>query len=155
MIERVLVALDQTSRASAVFGAAVEIADRFGAKMWLLRVVSLPAEFPPAAHVAEADALPEHLKAEIVRELEPYTAGEHAARIEAVIVSYAATPWRRILEEADGIDADLIVIGSHGYRGLDRVLGTTAGNVANRAVRNVLVVHERSPVTTDPAVDAS
>jgi len=150
MIARVLVALDQTSRASVVFGAAVEIAERFGAKMWLLRVVALPAEFPPGAHVSGSDPLPEHLKTEIVNELAPYTSGEHAGRIEAVIVSYAATPWRRILEEADGIDADLIVMGSHGYRGLDRVLGTTAGNVANRAVRNVLVVHDRASTPPPP-----
>jgi nucleotide-binding universal stress UspA family protein len=36
---------------------------------------------------------------------------------------------------------DLIVIGSHGYHGLDRVLGTTAARVSNLARRNVLVVH--------------
>ncbi len=38
---------------------------------------------------------------------------------------------------------DLIVLGSHGYGGIDRLLGTTAAHVANRAERNVLVVHER------------
>ena len=39
--------------------------------------------------------------------------------------------------------ADLIVLGSHGYHGLDRLLGTTAGKVVNLARRNVLVVHGR------------
>jgi nucleotide-binding universal stress UspA family protein len=34
----------------------------------------------------------------------------------------------------------LIVIGSHGYGGLDRVLGTTAARVVNHALCSVLVV---------------
>jgi nucleotide-binding universal stress UspA family protein len=35
---------------------------------------------------------------------------------------------------------DLIVIGSHGYDALDRLLGTTAAKVVNHADRSVLVV---------------
>jgi nucleotide-binding universal stress UspA family protein len=34
----------------------------------------------------------------------------------------------------------LIVIGAHGYQGLDRMLGTTAAKVVNHADRAVLVV---------------
>ena len=37
-------------------------------------------------------------------------------------------------------DVDLIVIGSHGYGILDRLLGTTAAKVVNHADRSVLVV---------------
>ena len=40
-------------------------------------------------------------------------------------------------------NVDLIVIGSHGYGGIDRVIGTTAAKVVNHADRSVLVV--RSP----------
>ncbi len=50
-------------------------------------------------------------------------------------------PWVEILRKAVEIDADLVVIGSHGYRGWDRLLGTTAGRVVDLADRNVLVVH--------------
>ena len=38
---------------------------------------------------------------------------------------------------------DLIVIGSHGYGAIDRVLGTTAAKVVNHADRTVLVVREK------------
>ena len=37
-------------------------------------------------------------------------------------------------------DFDLIVIGSHGFGTIDRILGTTAAKVVNHAERNVLVV---------------
>jgi nucleotide-binding universal stress UspA family protein len=54
-------------------------------------------------------------------------------------------PWRRILDVAQELDVDLIIAGSHRYRGLDRVLGTTAAKLVNHADRNVLIVHERRP----------
>ncbi|HEY3667075.1 MAG TPA: universal stress protein, partial [Polyangiaceae bacterium] len=54
-------------------------------------------------------------------------------------------PWKMILEVAQDFEVDLIVIGSHGYKGWDHVLGTTAGKVVNHADRNVFVVHERVP----------
>jgi nucleotide-binding universal stress UspA family protein len=55
----------------------------------------------------------------------------------------AGEPWRVILEVSADLEVDLVVVGSHGYGTLDRILGTTAGRVANLATRNVLVVHER------------
>ena len=50
------------------------------------------------------------------------------------------TPWSAICDEAKKIKADLIVIGSHGYGTLDRILGTTAAKVVNHAECSVLVV---------------
>jgi hypothetical protein len=55
----------------------------------------------------------------------------------------ADQPWRAILAAADTVDAELIVLGSHGYHGWDRILGTTAGKIANLAQRNVLIVLDR------------
>jgi universal stress protein F len=48
--------------------------------------------------------------------------------------------WDAICAAAREHDVDLIVIGSHGYRILDRLLGTTAAKVVNHADRSVLVV---------------
>lgn len=55
----------------------------------------------------------------------------------------AGRPRRRIVEASDDLRCDLIVIGSHGYHGLDRALGTTASKVASHASSDVLVVHDR------------
>jgi nucleotide-binding universal stress UspA family protein len=51
-------------------------------------------------------------------------------------------PWPSIERAADEEDVDMIVVGSHGYHGLDRVLGTTAAKVVNHADRSVLVVRD-------------
>jgi nucleotide-binding universal stress UspA family protein len=56
--------------------------------------------------------------------------------IEVVV----ATPWQAVCFSAQAHEVDLIVIGSHGYGGLDRVLGTTAARVVNHALCSVLVV---------------
>jgi universal stress protein F len=49
-------------------------------------------------------------------------------------------PWQAVCETARKLEADLVVIGSHGYSGFDRVLGTTAAKVVNHAHCSVLVV---------------
>ncbi len=46
-------------------------------------------------------------------------------------------PWQAICDAAKQHHADLIVIGSHGYSGIDRLVGTTAAKVVNTA-RGVL-----------------
>jgi nucleotide-binding universal stress UspA family protein len=87
--------------------------------------------------------LPAYLTRQAMEEMRDLVALGSGASCE-LRVELVDEPWKGILAAADTVDADLIVLGSHGYRGWDRVLGTTAGKVANRAHRNVLVVHDNS-----------
>ncbi len=148
MIGRVLVALDASPRAPMVLAAAAEIATRFGATLTLFRALSIPPDFPPAAHVGEGDALPAFLVNEADESLRALLATLPAGVLVDAPVVRIGQSWRSILHVADELDVDLIVIGSHGYYGLDRILGTTAGKVANLAHRNVLVVHARDDTPT-------
>ena len=51
------------------------------------------------------------------------------------------TVWRGVLEAADAVGADLIVMGSHGRRGLEKlVLGSVAQSVLSHTKINTLVV---------------
>ncbi len=140
MIARVLVALDSSSRTEGVFDAASEIAGRFAARLHPLRVVSIPPEFPAAAAGSLADPLSTFLANSALEALRHFEGRNPEVDLQEPIVR-TGEAWRVILEVADELDADLIVIGSHGYKGIDRLLGTTAANVVNRARRNVLVVH--------------
>jgi nucleotide-binding universal stress UspA family protein len=124
-----------------VVAAAVEIATRFDSTIIPFRAIQIPAEFPAAAHTNYADPLPVHLEHEAVQEIQRFFEGLDVKR-EAPVVGQGQ-PWRAILAAAERHDVDLIVIGSHSYHGIDRILGTTAGKVANLASRNVLVVHNR------------
>jgi universal stress protein A len=145
MIARILVALDGSPRAPGVFDTSAQIAARFGATLFPFRALFVPPEFPAAAAGSRADLLPAHMTRAALDDLlqltgRPCPPGVH---IDAPTVRLG-TPWRLILELSDELDVDLIVLGSHGYHVLDRILGTTASRVANLARLHVYVVHERS-----------
>jgi nucleotide-binding universal stress UspA family protein len=139
----VLAAVDGSSRSARVLEAALELADHFGGRVHLFRALQLPAEFPPAAHMPSDPSGP-ILAGEARSELELLAEGRPDVIIEP-IDTLTPQPWRAIGETARRIGADLIVIGSHGYGGWDRLLRTNAAQVADRADRNVLIVHERTP----------
>lgn len=141
MLRNILAAVDSSPRASGVVAAALELAERFDGVVHLFRVVTPPPEFPPAAR-NPADDLPEVLQLHARDELMAL-ANAHARIVIEDLEFNAHEPWRAILAEGKRLDADVIVIGSHGYSGWDRVLGTVAAKVVNHADRNVLVVHER------------
>ncbi|HVY45381.1 MAG TPA: universal stress protein [Minicystis sp.] len=136
----VVAAIDGTRRAPSVLVMAATVAQRFGAKLYAFRAVSVPPDYPPAAHVDHPDRLPAYLEREAREEV--------AELLRTVPGAQAATPvvvvgdtWRAILEEARRLKADMVVMGSHGYSGIDRLLGTTTGKVTVRAPCHVLVVH--------------
>jgi nucleotide-binding universal stress UspA family protein len=142
MIKRILVALDGSVRAAGVFDAAAELAERFGATLFPFRALDIPPEFPAAAASSRADPLPAFMANAAIGEM--LKLAERAPGIDVDRpTAKEGQPWRMILQAAEELDVDLIVMGSHGYHGLDRILGTTAGKVANLAHRNVLVVHNR------------
>ncbi len=140
---RILVAVDDSSHALDVVAAAVELARSSGASMRLFHALSIPPEFPPAAHVAVDDPLPRYLHDETLRRLEALKGAVGNVPCD-VHVEESESPWRAILAAADQFAADLIVLGSHRYTLLDRVLGTTAAKVVDHAKRTVFVVHPRS-----------
>ena len=74
-------------------------------------------------------------------------AAKHPLEVEAVDV-HVGTPWDTICREAKTLDCDLVILGSHGYSGFDRILGTTAAKVVNHCDRSVLVVRPQPRIST-------
>lgn len=138
-MKRILVALDGSPRARGVLTAAAQLAELTSARLILFRAVGLPPDLPrELLHVAPGDI--ESVMRESARtELAALAADIPAERIEAIETDLAV-PWDGIVAAGRRTNADLIVLGSHGYHGLDRLLGTTAAKVVNHADRNVLVV---------------
>jgi nucleotide-binding universal stress UspA family protein len=136
-----LVALDTSPVAVDVLAAAQQLAASTQARLLLCRAVGLPTDLPPESYATspagvvnmlfttarknlttKAEELPSELKAESIVEIGP--------------------AWRVICEVAKARDVDLIIIGAHGHRILDRVLGTTTQQVVAHADRSVLVVRQ-------------
>lgn len=144
-MKSILVAVDTSRRAPHVVDAASEIAHKFGATLRLLRVIELPPDIPPAG-ATHGDPVPSQVAQNVIQELNDLAMRTTGVMIGPPLVSFGRA-WREIIDAAAKHDVDLIVVGSHGYHGWDRVLGTTAARVANLADRDVLVVHERKRAT--------
>ncbi len=137
-----LVPLDGSAVAPVVFMTAVQMARVFDAQIHLLRVLTIDPVFPPAAHVTP-DGLEPKLVADAQGELKKWMASVAGVAFGPALV-VLGDPWRQILDVARAVNVDLIVIGSHRYHGVDRILGTVASKVVNHADRDVLVVHRRT-----------
>jgi nucleotide-binding universal stress UspA family protein len=138
-MKRILVALDGSPRADTVLAAASELAQLTRAKLVLFRAISVPVELP-----LDMLALP---PVDVERELTraaraslDRAATTIAPELVDSIETRVGTAWDAIVRTGRELGTDLIVLGSHGYGGLDRLLGTTAAKVVNHADRNVLIV---------------
>ncbi|MEK6325560.1 MAG: universal stress protein [Acidobacteriota bacterium] len=69
---------------------------------------------------------------------------EQGERLRMSIEIVRGHPKRAIIDEAEAWDADLIVVGSHGYRGLTKLwLGSVSQAVASHAKCSVEIVRSR------------
>lgn len=125
-----------------VLAAAVELAQKTGAKLRLFRAVGWPPDIPTGILPASPDLVMKLLESNARNELAALQCAvpDHLCDGAYAIVG---VPWDAICRAGIDYDADLIVVGSHGYGALDRLLGTTAAKVVNHADRSVLVVRAR------------
>jgi nucleotide-binding universal stress UspA family protein len=147
-VRLLLVGIDGSPSAPGVLGAAVSIAKAHGARLILLRAVGMPADVPQDFWKATDEPLVdllEHRAMAYLREcaakLPPELLAPNPCRVEI------GAPWEVVCEVAKRENVSLVVIGSHGYSGIDRVLGTTAAKVVNHAHCSVLVVRPEAAGT--------
>jgi universal stress protein F len=138
-MKKILVALDGSTRAPRVLDAAIHLAEASGAKLVLYRAITIPTDLPREAFVVATSGLEDILVSYARSALAKIAEGVHPALVDQVITAFA-TPWDGICRAARELEVDLVVIGSHGYSGLDRLVGTVAAKVVNHCDRNVLVV---------------
>jgi nucleotide-binding universal stress UspA family protein len=144
-MKRILVGLDGSEQQGRILGEAVLLAQKIGAELVLFRSVALPLELPSAAFSVSPTAVSDLLVENAKKDLEAQRATVDPS-VPATTRVDLGTPWRQILEAATAENVDLIVIGSHGYGGLDRLLGTTAAKVVNHSDRSVLVIRPDGPL---------
>jgi len=139
MSKPILAALDDSSRAEGVLAAACALARTYQAPLILCRVIAMPAVQIAPDGLPVAVDLQGELERRARTELEAFLPRVPAG-LATKLVTLLDVPWQGICEAATQQDVGLIVIGSHGYGALDRILGTTAAKVVNHADRSVLVV---------------
>lgn len=149
MFDTVVVSTDGSESVERAIDVALDVADRFDADVHALTVVD----------ASEVDASPEQLRDELRAALESQAedALESVAARADVDVTTAireGRPAQEIGAYAREVDADLIVGGTRGRHGENRLL---LGSVAERLVRTapVPVLTVRQLARNDDAADAA
>jgi nucleotide-binding universal stress UspA family protein len=122
-----------------IFEAAMRLAGLTSAKLVLYQAIFMPTVATHGAVASGEVQLEDLLIATARRELETIASAAEPDTVEAIVTAFAR-PGEGICRMASERDADLVVIGSHGFGGIAHLLGTVAGWVVDHADRNVLVV---------------
>jgi nucleotide-binding universal stress UspA family protein len=128
----ILVPTDFGDVAAAALDYAIELATAFDARIVLLHAFEIPAVgFPDAALGLTAD-LGSRILEGARAGLDGLLAERKGLRVPIQTRVEQNDAWRAILDVAQRESVDLIVIGTHGRRGLPRAL---LGSVAEKVVR--------------------
>lgn len=138
--KKILVATDLYKDCLPVVKHAVAIAKLHGAKLTVVNVLpNVP--YYMASGLSSISDVETQL-------LEEYKGRLHAVRnkidFDAEYVMLHGNAKQEIVRYACEVKPNLIVIGSHGHKGVTRLLGSTAANVCHRAPCDVLLVRMRN-----------
>jgi nucleotide-binding universal stress UspA family protein len=139
-IKKVIIPVDFTSNMDKVVAYAVSVADQLGSKVLFFHVVNdfqgYDMRLVPPSFIGMSKDLEEQAKERMAGLVKDHEQREHGVAGN-VAVGDAAD---EIIKYAESEKADMIIIGTHGTKGLERVLmGSTAERVAKKAPCPVLV----------------
>mgnify|MGYP002760544244 CR=1 FL=1 len=141
MYDDILVPTDGSPASDAAIDHAIDIADRYGARLHALYVVDGSAY---STLEAGSEVVIDALESEGEQATDRVADAATAAGVETTATVTSGTAYRAIREYADEQAIDMIVMGTHGRKGLDRYL---LGSVTERVVRtaDVPVLTVRQP----------
>ncbi|MCG2747940.1 MAG: universal stress protein [Desulfobulbaceae bacterium] len=142
-MKKILVPVDLSHASTILLQYANTIAEKFGARLIFLFVVEDLYSYSGLPVEIRLDPFEEDYKSYSRRNMENfleenrhYVTGEY----ESIVLS--GHPAKEIIDYADSEDIDLIVIGTHGFSGLDRMIfGSVAEKVIKMAPCPIMVVN--------------
>jgi nucleotide-binding universal stress UspA family protein len=152
MFKRILVPLDGSARAEQAIPTAGRIARATGGSVVLLRLILPPVDYGygpymlrPAFTVLD-QGVQEALEM-ATHYLERVATSSYLAGIETEVVARSGSAAEMILSVVEARNMDLVVMCTHGEKGLKRwVLGSVAQKVARHAPVPVLVLHPHTKI---------
>ena len=129
--KHILVATDFSDCSAHAVDIGVELAEQFSAELTLVHTWEVPNLGYGAALYFPGDMLTP-IEQAAQRELDAAATELQKRLPRAKAVLRAGVPWDEIIAAAATAHADLIVLGTHGRRGVSRAL---LGSVAERVVR--------------------
>ncbi len=141
MFEKILLAVDGSPFSADALRVASNLAVKLGAQVEVVHVHEHETYGSKAGAVADLETPEESgtVLAGAIAELTGHGVPAHARLLQARRTDVAA----KIIEAADAVGAELIVVGSRGLSNLSAILlGSVSESLVRHARRPVLVVHE-------------
>jgi len=135
-MNRILVGIDGSKTSQTAAREAVRLAEAFGAELHFITVVR--DDNPSVLKVSTDEweisnlAIAEANVKQFVTSLK--------ANVKYFVSAVEGSPAKALLSTAEGIKADLIVVGNRRMQGVSRVLGSVGNTVAHNASCSVLIV---------------
>ena len=155
-LKRILVPIDFSEFSDASLKYGVALATTFGASIHLLHVVTAPLPDPMRNSPAGVMGETHDFETQARRRLTSLVSGENLAAARVVTAAVNGDPRDEILRYARTNEVDLIVCGTHGLRGWNRLMmGSVAETLVRKSSCPVLTVHhpEREFVLPDIPVE--
>lgn len=144
VIKKILVPLDGSDLAASIVPHVEDLARTLGASLVFFNAVAPIATYPgfETAQVNTIGTVIEELQEQAKAVLGAAAEGAIERGVQATYVVVLDTAVDGVLRAADGVDADLIAVATHGRGGFGRaVLGSVADGVVRRSAdRPVLVI---------------
>jgi nucleotide-binding universal stress UspA family protein len=147
-IRRILCPIDFSDHSRRALDHAIAIARWYESTVTVLHVFSTApvAAFGPGPMVFEAIVLTPVDRDRLLADTKAFAETESAPGVTIEAVVRDGNTAGEILEQATGMKADLLVIGTHGRSGFERlVLGSVAEKVLRKASCPVMTVPRRLP----------
>lgn len=141
--KNILVPTDFSESADSALEFALDMADKLGGKVTVMHAYEIPVVgFPEGALVATAE-IGERIVTGAQAGLDALVSRYEGRPIEAKPLLKCGDPREMVHATAEEIGADLIVMGTHGRRGLSRaLLGSVAEYIVRTSTRPVLTVRQ-------------
>jgi nucleotide-binding universal stress UspA family protein len=141
-IKSILFPTDFSEGSAEALKYAVEFANRYGAKLYVLHVIYDVAKASGwyVPHVS-MDAIYKDIQEGAKKELDNFGVNELGGLKNIERIVQTGVPYQEIMNCAVKNKIDMIIIGTHGRTGIDRILfGSTAAQVVRNAPCPVLTV---------------
>lgn len=141
-IRKILVPIDFTETSDKALDFAIELAQKFNAPITVMHAYEIPViGFPDGALVATVDVAT-RIQEAAKKGLDAAVTARANRGVQLESVLRDGVAWEEIRAVAEESGADLIVIGTHGRRGIARaLLGSVAENVIRTVKTPVMVIH--------------
>ena len=141
-IQKILVPVDFSQCSEHALDYAVELADKLGASVHVLSVIGIPSYGVPELGVGITATMMDNMIADNQAALDALARPRKLYSKNMII--RAVDERDVILQTVEELGADLIVMGTHGRRGISRaLLGSVAEMVVRTAAVPVLTVRGR------------